>query len=152
MDSLFCLPPGERAQTWRVSRTQTDYNHKTKASCTIIVFVKYTFPLFICRYVFFETKCDVTERMLEVDFVWISNKKKKKRFIVQLFSFFLVIYKSVLHKFSAFNYILNVVLLKRITSVHTLNQFSFGNHKLNQSMNNTMHHAKSEMIESFCHV
>lgn len=101
---------------------------------------------------FFETKCDVTERMLEVDFVWISNKKKKKRFIVQLFSFFLVIYKSVLHKFSAFNYILNVVLLKRITSVHTLNQFSFGNHKLNQSMNNTMHHAKSEMIESFCHV
>lgn len=52
------------------------------------MFVKYTFPLFICRYVFFETKCDVTERMLEVDFVWISNKKKKKRFIVQLFSFF----------------------------------------------------------------
>lgn len=151
MDSLFCLPPGERAQTWRVSRTQTDYNHKTKASCIIILFVKYTFPLFICRYVFFEIKCDVIG-CLKLTLFGSQTRKKKKRFIVQLFSFFLVIDKSVLHKFSAFNYILNVVLLKRITSVHTLNQFSFGNHKLNQSMNNTIHHAKSEMIESFCHV
>lgn len=151
MDSLFCLPPGERAQTWRVSRTQTDYNHKTKASCTIILFVKYTFPLFICRYVFFETKCDVTKDAWSWLCLDLKQEKKEKVHCSVVF-IFLVIYKSVLHKFSAFNYILNVVLLKRITSVHTLNQFSFGNHKLNQSMNNTMHHAKSEMIESFCHV
>lgn len=98
---------------------------------------------------FFEIKCDVTGGLKLTLFG--SQTRKKEKVLCSVF-IFLVIYKNVLHKFSVFNYILNVVLLRRITSVHTLNQFSFGNHKLNQSMNNAIHHAKSETIESFCHV
>lgn len=81
-----------------------------------------------------------------------QTRKEEKKVHCSVVFIFLVIYKSALHKFSVFNYVLNVVLLERITSAYTLNQFSFGNHKLNQLMRNAIHHAKSEMIESFCHV